>query len=101
MKKRCLCFQHQMLFVDRLPSSVFVEFNDTTREHPFVKVKILVPSDGQIKETIEELRVEYPQVDFRIYEQGLNSRITIVLVDKRECMIIEVKDDTKDHALLR
>jgi two-component system, OmpR family, sensor histidine kinase VicK len=62
------------------------------------KIKILVPSDGQIKETIEELRVEYPQVDFRIYEQGLNSRITIVLVDKRECMIIEVKDDTKEDS---
>src|SRR5215469_10125777 len=68
-----------------------LQFNETIRERPFVKIKILVPSDGQIKETIEELRVEYPQVDFRIYEQGLNSRITIVLVDKRECMIIEVK----------
>ncbi|HYA84874.1 MAG TPA: HAMP domain-containing sensor histidine kinase [Candidatus Bathyarchaeia archaeon] len=75
-----------------------LQFDETTREHPFVKIKILVPSDGQIKETIEELRVEYPQVDFRIYEQGLNSRITIVLVDKRECMIIEVKDDTKDDS---
>jgi signal transduction histidine kinase len=75
-----------------------LQFNETTREHPFVKIKILVPSDGQIKETIEELRVEYPQVDFRIYEQGLNSRITIVLVDKRECMIIEVKDDTKEDS---
>ena len=75
-----------------------LQFNETIRERPFVKIKILVPSDGQIKETIEELRVEYPQVDFRIYEQGLNSRITIVLVDKRECMIIEVKDDTKDDS---
>src|SRR5215469_936496 len=75
-----------------------LQFNETTREHPFVKIKILVPGDGQIKETIEELRVEYPQVDFRIYEQGLNSRITIVLVDKRECMIIEVKDDTKEDS---
>src|SRR5262249_23141360 len=75
-----------------------LQFNETTRERPFVKIKILVPSDGQIKETIEELRIEYPQVDFRIYEQGLNSRITIVLVDKRECMIIEVKDDTKDDS---
>jgi signal transduction histidine kinase len=75
-----------------------LQFDETTREHPFVKIKILVPSDGQIQETIEELRVEYPQVDFRIYEQGLNSRITIVLVDKRECMIIEVKDDTKEDS---
>ena len=87
-----------MLFVRQLRVQSLLQFNETTREHPFVKIKILVPSDGQIKETIEELRVEYPQVDFRIYEQGLNSRITIVLVDKRECMIIEVKDDTKEDS---
>jgi signal transduction histidine kinase len=59
---------------------------------------MLVPSDEHVKETIEKLRVEYPRIDFRIYEQGLNSRITIVLVDKRECMIVETKDDTKEDA---
>jgi signal transduction histidine kinase len=96
----------ELLFMFSTPNALrrqlqvqsLLQFNETTREHPFVKIKILVPSDGQIKETIEELRVEYPQVDFRIYEQGLNSRITIVLVDKRECMIIEVKDDTKEDS---
>jgi signal transduction histidine kinase len=42
--------------------------------------------------------MEFPSADFRIYEQGLNSRITIVLVDSKECMIIEVKDDTKEDS---
>jgi signal transduction histidine kinase len=67
-------------------------------EDPFVKIKILIPGDEQIKETIDKLKVEYPRVEFRIYEQGLNSRITIVLVDRKECMIIETKDDTKDDS---
>src|SRR5215469_3536870 len=71
-------------------------FKDTIKEHPNVKIKILIPSDKQIKETIDKLKVEYLRVEFRIYEQGLNSRITIVLVDRKECMIIETKDDTKD-----
>ena len=75
-----------------------LQFNEMTKEHPFVKIKVLIPSDEQIKETIEKLRVEYPHVEFRIYEQGLNSRITIVLVDRKECMIIEVKDDTKEDS---
>jgi signal transduction histidine kinase len=75
-----------------------LQYNETTKEHPFVKIKMLVPSDEHVKETIEKLRVEYPRIDFRIYEQGLNSRITIVLVDKRECMIVETKDDTKEDA---
>ena len=75
-----------------------LQYNETTKEHPFVKIKMLVPSDEHVKETVEKLRVEYPRIDFRIYEQGLNSRITIVLVDKSECMIVETKDDTKEDA---
>lgn len=42
--------------------------------------------------------MECPSIDFRIYEQSLNTRITIVLVDKKECMIVETKDDTKDDS---
>ena len=29
-------------------------------------------------------------------EKGLHTRITIVLADRKECAIIELKDDTKD-----
>ena len=85
-------------FRRQLESQSLLQFKETTKEHPFVKIKILIPSDEQIKETIEKIRVEYPSVDFRIYEQSLNTRITIVLVDKRECMILETKDDTKEDA---
>ncbi|MFZ0512115.1 MAG: HAMP domain-containing sensor histidine kinase [Candidatus Nitrosopolaris sp.] len=90
-----LMFSTPNAFRRQLESQSLLQFKETTKEHPFVKIKILIPSDEQIKETIEKIRVEYPSVDFRIYEQSLNTRITIVLVDKRECMIIEVKDDTK------
>ena len=73
-------------------------FKDTVEEHPDVKIKILIPCDEQITATIEKVKMEFPSADFRIYEQGLNSRITIVLVDSKECMIIEVKDDTKEDS---
>ena len=63
-----------------------------------VKFKILIPNDEQITATIEKAKMESQSVDFRIYEQSLNTRITIVLVDKRECMILETKDDTKEDA---
>ena len=71
---------------------------ETIEEHPDVKIKILIPCDEQITATIEKVKMEFPSADFRIYEQGLNSRITIVLVDSKECMIIEVKDDTKEDS---
>lgn len=45
-------------------------------------------------ETVEKAKLESPQVDFRIYEQGLKG-MGFFLVDKKECLIIETKDDTK------
>jgi signal transduction histidine kinase len=38
------------------------------------------------------------EIDFRIYQESLKSRITITLVDKRECIIVETKDDTKEDS---
>ena len=93
-----LMFSTPNAFRRQLESQNLLQFNETAKKS-FVKIKILIPSDEQIKETIAKLGVEYPKnVEFRIYEQGLNSRITIVLVDRKECMIIEVKDDTKEDS---
>src|SRR5829696_7052531 len=40
----------------------------------------------------------YPQVDIRSIDKSLQTRITIVLVDKKECVIVELKDDTEDNS---
>jgi K+-sensing histidine kinase KdpD len=85
-------------FRRQLQMGVLQLVKETIEEHPDVKIKILIPCDEQITATIEKVKMEFPSADFRIYEQGLNSRITIVLVDSKECMIIEVKDDTKEDS---
>jgi two-component system sensor histidine kinase VicK len=64
-------------------------------------VRLLVPdeneNDGQRLSTIlEEVKIQCPQVNVRTMEKGLHTRITIVLADRKECTIIELKDDTKD-----
>ncbi|MDQ3839695.1 MAG: hypothetical protein M3297_10545 [Thermoproteota archaeon] len=51
-------------------------------------------TDEQITETVREAKLESPEVDFRIYEQGLRG-MGFFLFDQRECLIIETKDDTK------
>ena len=74
-------------------------FKDTIEEHPDVKIKLLIPSDEEMTATVGKAKMESPQeVDFRIYEHSLKSRITIVLVDKRECIIVETKDDAKEDS---
>jgi signal transduction histidine kinase len=65
------------------------------REHN-TAVRVLVPTDEDITKLAEELKRECPWVNIRILEENLKTKITIVLVDKKECLILELKDDTRD-----
>ena len=66
------------------------------------KIRLLVPSDIEnddnhiITKLVDGLRLVCPKVDIRIIDKSFRTRITIVAVDERECIIIELKDDTKD-----
>ena len=64
-----------------------------------VKVRLLVPNDPDeyMQSTIlQEVKSLCPYVDVRNMERSLLTRITIVLTDRKESIIIELKDDTKD-----
>jgi two-component system, OmpR family, sensor histidine kinase VicK len=64
-----------------------------------IHVKLLIPheNDQRILSTIiQESKSYCPKVDFRSMERGFCTRITIVIVDKKECIITELKDDSKD-----
>ena len=61
-----------------------------------VKVRILVPADTEAKLTIKEISISNPGIDIRSLEEALQTCITIVVVDRKECVIVESKDDTKE-----
>jgi signal transduction histidine kinase len=64
-----------------------------------VKVRLLVPNDPDeymLSTILQEVKSLCPDVDVRDMERSLLTRITIVLTDRKECIIIELKDDTKD-----
>ena len=61
-----------------------------------VKVRILVPADAEAKLTIKEISISNPGIDIRSLEEALQSSITIIIVDRKECIIVESKDDTKE-----
>jgi two-component system sensor histidine kinase VicK len=72
---------------------------EASEEHN-AKVRALIPADEDITSTttIEETKSMYPQVDIRIIDKSLQTQITIVIVDKKECVIVELKDDTQDNS---
>jgi two-component system, OmpR family, sensor histidine kinase VicK len=64
-----------------------------------VKVRILIPTDEQqIIQISNEICLALPQIDIRSIDKSLHTRIGILVVDRKESLIIESKDDTKDNA---
>ena len=81
-----------------LVSSIFesVKNNNT-------KLKALVPSDRRISLIIQELKADKDllmskpsDIEFRIIENFLETKSTILIVDKRVSLVMELKDDSKD-----
>jgi signal transduction histidine kinase len=63
------------------------------------RVRVLIPADADITSTtIKEAKSTYPHIDIRTIVKSLQTKITIVLVDKRECVIVELKEDTEDNS---
>jgi two-component system, OmpR family, sensor histidine kinase VicK len=61
-----------------------------------VIVRILVPANSLIEQIIARLIQHYPNhIGVRYIEQMLNAKATILVVDRRESLVIELKDDTK------
>jgi hypothetical protein len=64
-----------------------------------VKVRLLIPHDTNqhiLSTILQESRSNCPGVDFRSMENSFCTKITIVIVDRKECIITELKDDTRD-----
>ncbi|MFL6330400.1 MAG: histidine kinase dimerization/phospho-acceptor domain-containing protein, partial [Nitrososphaeraceae archaeon] len=61
-----------------------------------VIVRILVPANSLIEQIIARLIQHYANhIGVRYIEQMLNAKATILVVDRRESLVIELKDDTK------
>ena len=59
-------------------------------------IKILVPIEDKIANTIQRLgRIN--EVQIRNIEPTMQTRMTILVVDRKYSLVIELKDDTKDN----
>ncbi len=60
-----------------------------------VKARLLTPKGELIEDTVRKLREQNTRIDIRYIEPGLQSYVTIVVVDRESSLIVELKDDTK------
>lgn len=50
------------------------------------KIRLLIPDGEQIQRIVNELTSVVPEVDVRISDKSLQTRITILIIDKRNLM---------------
>ena len=66
------------------------------------KVRVLIPADADNTTTsttiIKKAKSINPHIDIRSIVKSLQTRITIVLVDKKQCAIVELKEDKEDNS---
>ena len=63
-----------------------------------VKVRILIPADRQqIMQVISEVDTPLPQIDIRSIDKSLETHIGIIVTDRKDSLIIELRDDTKEN----
>ncbi len=67
-----------------------------TIQENHTKVRILIPIDGGTVELAEQINRVLPQGSFRAMDASLKTSITAVIVDRKQLMLFELKDDTKE-----
>jgi len=61
-----------------------------------VKVRILVPTSTLIEQKIQQLQQNYSDnIDFRYIEQMPDTKATILVVDRKVSLVMELRDDSK------
>src|ERR671912_1085151 len=62
------------------------------------KVRILIPADeDQISQILDEAVLESPQLEIRSIDKSLQTQMGIIVVDRKESLIVELRDDTKEN----
>ncbi|HEY9491597.1 MAG TPA: histidine kinase dimerization/phospho-acceptor domain-containing protein, partial [Nitrososphaeraceae archaeon] len=64
-----------------------------------VRVRILIPADqNEVIQIVNEVNLVFPQIDIGRVDKSLESTVGILVVDRKESLIIETKDDLKDSS---
>jgi signal transduction histidine kinase len=77
-----------------------LQFLKKASDENSTKIRVLIPADdGNIMSTtVKETKSNFPQIDIRRIDRSLQTRISIVLADRRECVIVELNNDAEDNS---
>ena len=61
-----------------------------------VRIRMLLPSSDRSDQLIEETKSNVPIIDIRTISSSLETKISILIVDNKQCLILELKDDKQN-----
>jgi len=61
-----------------------------------VRIRILIPRGSEVDDIIEKVKEQTPSLEIRLSDADLNTKLTILISDRKEFMSWELKDDTLD-----
>ena len=61
-----------------------------------LNIRILTLQDERIKEVSSELKQQLKKIEVRNVEESLQTKVTVLIIDRKYSLSIEFKDDTKD-----
>ena len=76
-------------------------YNQVLRKNESVKIRLLTPGGG-LTDTLAKRIVsssEIPRIEVRTSERGLQTRITIIIIDRKEVMVWQVRDGNSEDTL--
>ena len=63
-----------------------------------VKTRILTPKEPLIEKTVQMLKRQNRNIEVRYSEPGLQTQVTILVVDRKSSLVVELEDDTKESS---
>jgi two-component system sensor histidine kinase VicK len=61
-----------------------------------VRIRMLLPSSDKSDQLIEETKYNVPNIDIRTISSSPETRISILIVDNKQCLVLELKDDKQN-----
>ncbi len=92
LKEVLVIFATSKTFSLAMNMGILQLYKEVTRNG--AKIRLLIPDSQKSQWIVNELKSVVPQVGVRIADKSLQTRITILVVDKTELMIWELKDDS-------
>ncbi|MDQ4073291.1 MAG: HAMP domain-containing histidine kinase [Thermoproteota archaeon] len=63
-----------------------------------VEIRMLIPFSTKIEGIINTVKTNFPKIKIRMLTPEVQTNVSMVLADQKECLTIEVNDDTKSNS---